>query len=181
MEPASIFHGPAEPTDDRKLHQTLRTATLTFAPAIRDDLVAIIELLSDDPLGAERETFEIPLPASYEQAFAAIAEDSNNELLVARQDGKILAVLQLTLIPNLTYRGSWRAQIEGVRVAKEARGRGLGKALVRAAIERAREKGCRLVQLTTDKRRPEAIHFYESLGFAATHEGMKLAIDRGST
>ena len=42
------------------------------------------------------------------------------------------------------------------------------------AIERARERGCVLVQLTSDKRRRDAIRFYESLGFAASHEGMKL-------
>ena len=86
-------------------------------------------------------------------------------------------VFQLTFIPNLTYQGGKRALIEGVRVAGAMRGQGVGRTMFRWAIERAREKGCRIVQLTTNKQRPDAIRFYESLGFESTHEGMKLMID----
>jgi len=46
--------------------------------------------------------------------------------------------------------------------------------MIEHAVDRARHRGCRLVQLTTDKARPDAVRFYESLGFAASHEGMKL-------
>jgi ribosomal protein S18 acetylase RimI-like enzyme len=61
-----------------------------------------------------------------------------------------------------------------VRVDGKARSAGMGRAMVEHAIERARERGCHIVQLTTDKSRPEAKRFYESLGFVASHEGMKL-------
>lgn len=44
------------------------------------------------------------------------------------------------------------------------------------AIERARERDCHLVQLTSDKQRPDALRFYEKLGFVASHEGFKLAL-----
>ncbi|MES1952491.1 transcriptional regulator [Salinisphaera sp. S4-8] len=62
---------------------------------------------------------------------------------------------------------------EGVRIAGSRRGQGLGRKLFEWAIERAEEHGCRLIQLTTDKQRPDALRFYESLGFVASHEGLK--------
>ena len=55
--------------------------------------------------------------------------------------------------------------------------RGSNISPVRWAIDRARERGCRIVQLTTDKTRPDALRFYETLGFRATHEGMKLHLE----
>ena len=133
--------------------------------------------MADDPLGATRERFENPLPESYEKAFDLIDQDNNNELLVLENDREdVLGVLQITYIPYLTYQGSWRALIEGVRIDKSQRGGGLGAMLVLEAIERAKQKNCRLVQLTSDKARPEAIQFYEKLGFTASHEGLKLKL-----
>lgn len=149
----------------------------TFRSATREDLPALVRLLADDPLGATREDVRDPVAAAYLRAFDTIAADPHNDLIVATVDGAVAGVLQLTLIPNLTYRGSWRAQIEGVRVAAEQRGRGIGRALVEQAVARATAAGCRLVQLTTDKRRPDAVRFYTALGFTASHEGMKLHLD----
>ncbi len=133
--------------------------------------------MADDPLGATRERFENPLPESYQKAFVLIDQDNNNELLVLEneRDG-VVGVLQITYIPYLTYQGSWRALIEGVRIDKSHRAGGLGSMLVLEAIERAKQKNCRLVQLTSDKARPEAIQFYEKLGFTASHEGLKLKL-----
>ena len=156
------------------------TAPVRIRRALAADLPAIVRLLADDELGARRERLEDPLPASYIEAFEAIASDANNELSVAEgQDGAVVAVLQLTFTPYLTHQGGWRAMIEGVRVDGRLRGAGVGGQLFRWAIERARDRGCHLIQLTTDKRRPEAKRFYESLGFEATHEGMKLKLAPG--
>ncbi|MEQ9568926.1 MAG: GNAT family N-acetyltransferase [Longimicrobiales bacterium] len=141
------------------------------------DLPALVALLADDALGATREDASLPLSRRYRAAFAAIDADPHQALVVAERDGAVVGLLQLTFIPSLTYRGSWRAQIEGVRVARSMRSSGLGRRLVSHALERARERGCRLVQLTTDKRRPRALTFYESLGFTASHEGMKLHLE----
>ncbi len=152
---------------------------LVFGSAGRADLTTIVGLLADDPLGSRREQPVDPLPDSYYAAFEAITDDPNQDLVLARLRGEIVGVLQLTFIPGMTYEGGWRAQIEGVRVAEEVRSAGVGRAMVEWAIERARDRGCRLVQLTTDSRRPEALRFYESLGFAATHHGLKLHFDRG--
>lgn len=153
----------------------MTTSGLTFRPATREDLPAIVALLANDPLGAMRENPVLPLPASYEAAFAAIDQDPNNELVVVDTvDQAVAGVVQLTMIPHITYQGGWRAQIEGVRVAASLRSSGIGEQLFLWAIERARSKGCHLVQLTSDKARPDAIRFYEKLGFVASHEGMKL-------
>lgn len=149
---------------------------LGFRTAARADLSAIVRMLADDELGRQRERYEDPLPPSYARAFEAIEADPNTELVVAEIGGSVVGVLQLTLVPNLSHQGSWRATIEGVRVESGMRGRRIGQALVEFAIARARERGCLMVQLTTDKRRVDARRFYERLGFRATHEGMKLPL-----
>jgi ribosomal protein S18 acetylase RimI-like enzyme len=151
---------------------------LIFRQAAFDDLPLIVRLLADDALGAKRENCGPPLPRAYVEAFEAIDQDPNNELVVAELDGALAGVLQMTFIPYLTYMGGWRALIEGVRVASHLRGKGLGHHLFTWAIERARERNCRLVQLTTDKTRQNAKRFYEDLGFVASHEGMKLHLLR---
>ncbi|GLW64407.1 GNAT family acetyltransferase [Actinomadura rubrobrunea] len=145
----------------------------TFRRATRDDLPQIVRLLADDPLGASRESPGEVIPECYLRAFEAICADPRNELVVAELDGAVVGTLQLTFIPGLTYRGGERAQIEGVRVSADQRGRGIGQAMITWAVEQARARGCRLVQLTTDRRRPEAIRFYQKLGFQPSHTGMK--------
>ena len=152
--------------------------TLAIRRARFDDLADIVAMLAEDPLGRGRETLGDPLPEHYRRAFTAIDGDPNHELVVAESGRRVIATLQLSFLPNLTYGGGWRAQIEGVRVARDHRGRGVGTEIIGWAIERARQKACVLVQLTADKKRPEAIRFYESLGFEGSHEGMKLRLAR---
>ena len=138
------------------------------------DVPAIIDLLADDEIGASREMPDDRAP--YDESFGAVAADANQLLVVGERDGQVVATMQLTFIPGLSRRGTWRAQIEGVRVASSARGHGLGEELIRWAIEQARERGCALVQLTSDARRQDAHRFYERLGFTASHTGFKLAL-----
>ena len=149
---------------------------IEFRNARLEDVEKIVEMLADDKLGSERERFESPLPKSYYDAFSAIDSDPNNELILACLDEEIVGVQQVTFTPYLTFQGGWRATIEGVRTASSVRGQGIGSQLIGYAIRRAKTRGCHLVQLTTDKKRPEALHFYEQLGFSATHEGMKLKL-----
>lgn len=147
---------------------------MLFRNANRDDLEAIVRLLADDPLGSRREEYSVPLLPGYVQAFEAISSDPNNELIVAELAGAVAGVLQVTYIPYLTYKGGRRALIEGVRVSASLRSAGIGRRLVQWAVDRARQRGCHMVQLTSDKTRPDAIRFYEALGFIASHEGLKL-------
>ena len=147
---------------------------LNFRPATIADLPQIVEMLADDFLGKQRERFESPLPESYLRAFEEIECDQNNELIVVEQNGEIIGTLQLTFIPSISFQGGKRAQIESVRVAAIVRGQGIGKKMFEWAIERAREKSCRMIQLSTNNDRADAQRFYENLGFKASHVGMKL-------
>ncbi len=142
--------------------------------ARRDEVPQIVALLADDKLGAQREEFKNPLPQIYYDAFDAIAESPDNEMLIAESDGEIVGCLQLTFIPGLSRRGALRGQIESVRVSASHRGGGFGRLMFEWAIERCRERGCQTVQLTADKSRADPHRFYESLGFVASHQGMKL-------
>jgi GNAT superfamily N-acetyltransferase len=144
-----------------------------FRDARREDVPSIVALLADDMLGASRET---ALDDAYWAAFDQIAADAKNRLIVAEVDGQIAGTMQLTLLPGLSRHGMLRAQIEAVRVAAGQRGQGLGRAMIEWAIEQARAHGCGLVQLTSDKRRSDAIRFYEAMGFTASHEGLKLPL-----
>lgn len=149
---------------------------LTFREALRADLPRLVELLADDELGSTREVLSCPLNPRYMSVFDHIVEDGNNELVVAELGEEIVGMLQITFIPNLTYIGSWRCLIEGVRVHKLYKGKKLGTALFHWAIARAKAKNCAIVQLTSDKKRPDAIKFYEGLGFISSHEGLKLRL-----
>ncbi|WLD92820.1 GNAT family N-acetyltransferase [Alkalihalobacillus sp. AL-G] len=149
---------------------------ITFRLANEHDLGRIVEMLADDKLGNKRERYEQPLPECYLKAYQAIASDPNNELVVACHGNEVIGVQQITFTPYITHQGGWRATIEGVRTSSSERGKGVGTQLIRWAIQRARVRGCHLVQLTTDKKREEALHFYEHLGFNATHEGLKMKL-----
>lgn len=149
---------------------------LNFREANEQDLDSIIQLLADDVLGQQRERYENPLPDCYRATFQDIHSDPNNELIVACVREEVVGVMQLTFTPYLTYQGGWRATIEGVRTSSTTRGQGIGTKLIKWGIQRAKERGCHLVQLTTDKKREDALRFYEQIGFVATHEGMKLKI-----
>ncbi len=141
--------------------------------AAADDVPAIVALLTDDPLGATREGAD---PAAYATAFAAVDADPAHLLVVADDGGSVVGTLQLSFLPGLSRGGALRAQVEGVRVAAAARGRGLGEAMLRWCAEESRRRGAGLVQLTTDLRRPDARRFYERLGYVASHVGMKLEL-----
>ncbi|MDW3646910.1 MAG: GNAT family N-acetyltransferase [Bacteroidia bacterium] len=148
---------------------------INFRKAQREDVKHIVAMLANDKLGKLREDYRDPLPDTYYQAFEAIDSDSNQELMVVENtELEVIGTLQLSFIPYLTYQGGVRAQIEAVRIREDMRGGGIGEMLFRWAIDRAREKRAHVLQLTTDKKRPEAKRFYEKLGFQASHEGMKL-------
>ncbi|MFC8256675.1 GNAT family N-acetyltransferase [Streptomyces sp. NPDC057291] len=145
----------------------IRLAALT-------DIPAVVALLADDPLGAQRESPDHLAP--YRAAFQRLADDPNQHLVVAVRDGAVVGTLQLTVIPGLSRRGSTRSIIEGVRVHADERGSGLGTRLIQWAVDESRCQDCQLVQLTSDATRTDAHRFYERLGFVASHVGFKLAL-----
>lgn len=148
-----------------------------FRPATEADLPGIIRLYADDTLSSGRELAGTPLDPRYAHAFHTIASDRNQLVAVAEDGSELVGTLQLTFIPGLSFRGAWRGQIEAVRVASSRRGQGIGAAFIRWAVERCRERGCRMVQLTSMNTRTDAHRFYERLGFTASHTGFKLQLD----
>jgi GNAT superfamily N-acetyltransferase len=143
---------------------------ITFRTATKDDLKIIIAMLADDDIGENRET---ALPDEYSHAFEAMASEHYNKILIADLDGKIAGSLQLVFVPGLSRGGAKRAVIESVRVRSDMRGQSVGTALMKEAIRLAREGGCKLVQLDSDKRRSRAHLFYRRLGFEQSHIGFK--------
>ena len=155
----------------------LGPSTVVLRRAEAGDISALVDLLAADQLGATRDGVDTDQDlAVYQRAFRAIDSDPAHLLVVAQAGPRIVGTLQLSFIPGLARRGALRAQIEAVRVHESYRGRGLGAAMMGWAIEEARRRGCGLVQLTSDKSRPEAHRFYQQLGFVASHEGMKLRL-----
>ncbi|MGW2477558.1 N-acetyltransferase family protein [Streptomyces sp. NPDC001665] len=145
----------------------LRTAT-------RSDLPAVLALLADED--AVTDPASVVVGEAYEKAFADITADPRNEVLVLEADGTVVGCLQATYIPGLGRGGAERALIEAVRVRADRRGGGLGRRLMELTVERARLRGCALVQLTSNRSRTDAHRFYTSLGFTASHEGFKLPL-----
>ncbi|MGW0187389.1 N-acetyltransferase family protein [Streptomyces sp. NPDC003362] len=147
---------------------------LEIRAAAAEDVPAIVAMLADDPLGAQRESLDDMTP--YLTALDRLAADPNQHLVVAVREGKVVGTLQLSIIPGLSRRGTIRSIIEAVRVHAEERGSGLGTQLIQWAIEKSRSEGCRLVQLTSDASRANAHRFYERLGFTGSHVGFKLQL-----
>lgn len=158
--------------------QVYRTGMdLTYRPATQADLHFLDALADEDEIGAARDP---RLHDHSEQALAAlqaITADPNHALYIVEQAGSPVASFQLSFIPGISRRGAWRGQIESVRVRNAVRGQGIGKAMMQWAISRCQERGCGLVQLTSDNNREAAHRFYQRLGFVPTHAGFKLKLD----
>ena len=142
----------------------------------KTDLGIVVSLLADDELGQSREDKANVVHADYLHAFEQINSDVNQYAVIFEINGKTIGFLQITFIPGLSRRGSLRGQIEGVRVSRDFRGKGYGAKMIAWAIKKCRDRGCRIVQLTSDKTRENAIQFYEKLGFVKSHEGFKLSL-----
>ncbi len=148
---------------------------MNFRKATLEDVLVIVQMIANDKLGEKRENYQNPLPKEYLEAFENINIDPNQELIVIEDHNlEVIGTMQLTFIQYLTYQGGIRTQIEAVRIREDQRGKGIGQKMFEWAIDRAKQKGAHVLQLTTDKKRPDAIKFYEKLGFKASHEGMKL-------
>ncbi|MFI8888877.1 GNAT family N-acetyltransferase [Streptomyces paradoxus] len=147
---------------------------LEIRAAGADDVPAIVAMLADDPLGAQRESPDDLAP--YLAALERLSADPNQRLVVAVRQGRVVGTLQLTIIPGLSRRGATRSIIEGVRIHADERGSGLGTQLIEWAVDASRRQGCQLVQLTSDRTRTDAHRFYERLGFTASHTGFKLQL-----
>jgi len=149
---------------------------MIFRDAILADLPTVVAMLAEEQIGGRADDPSEPLAPAYLAAFDAIDRDPNQRLIVAELDGAIVGTMQLSWLPGLLNHGAWRGQIEAVRIASDKRSLGLGAAMIGWAVDRFRERGCFMAQLTSNNDRVAAHRFYERLGFKASHEGMKLAL-----
>ncbi len=149
---------------------------IQFRLATKTDLPDIVRMLADDELGSQRERYELPIPQSYISAFDQLENNPYFELIVAELDGHIAGTLQLIFIPSISFQGSLRAQVESVRVEKSLRNQGIGGSMMIWAMERARQRGAHIMQLTTHNTRLDAHRFYKRLGFNGNHLGMKISL-----
>ncbi len=152
---------------------------LTFRDAAPADIPVIIGLShAGDARGKDTPPLD---PATlgdprYRAAFDEITADPKHHLIVAEKNGEVVGTIQLSFIPGMPNFGMKRGLLENVHIRSDQRGSGLGTEMVTWAIERCREAGCGVVQLTSNKLRLDAHRFYEKLGFAKTHEGFKLKL-----
>jgi GNAT superfamily N-acetyltransferase len=142
---------------------TVETATL-------DDLPVMIAILREGQVVPKDEWSDERAPG-YRAAFAEMAADPRYELLVARQGGTVLGMLQINYSRALPDHGALKAILESVFVAAAARGKGIGRLMVAEVERRARARGARRVQLVSNKVRLDAHRFYRTLGYTQGHEG----------
>ena len=105
-----------------------------------------------------------PSDASIEESVGRLLADPNTEYLLAGDPPA--GVLQLRFRHSV-WTGTDDAHLEDLFVDGSARGSGLGRALVNAAIERARERGCARIELDANERNDPAVALYESVGFSS--------------
>ncbi|HEX2815465.1 MAG TPA: GNAT family N-acetyltransferase [Phenylobacterium sp.] len=150
---------------------------ITLRAARREDVAVIVALLADDDLGAGREVVSDPPLPGYLEAFERIAANPRTLLAVAEDTaGAVVGTLELTFIPGLSNQGAELALVSAVRVSSSLRGQGLGETMMAWAMDEARRRGCRDMELLSHLSRVAAQRFYERLGFAKSHAGMRIRL-----
>ena len=149
-------------------------STLIIEKAKLKNLKDLINLLFDDDLGKDRENISETSFKNYKKSFIKILNDPNNEIFIQILNDQIIGMMQLTFIPGLSMEGIKRCQIESVRIKKDYRNKGYGTELIEKGIEIAKLNKCGLIQLTSNKKRLNAINFYKKFGFLSTHKSFKL-------
>ena len=145
--------------------------------ACPDDLADVLRLLQEDTIREVSEDLSDLGP--YAAALGEIIKGPHSTVLVGEVDGEVVATAQVTWLRRLMYAGGLVCQVESLRVASCHRNKGLGAELMRWIIADARRRGCARMELTSNAQRVEARHFYERMGFRASHVGLKLYLEEG--
>ncbi|MCF8478089.1 MAG: GNAT family N-acetyltransferase [Pseudolabrys sp.] len=135
------------------------------APIIRDaernDLPGVLALYAQPDL----DDGVVLTQHDAERIFARFARYPDYTLYVAEQDGRIVGSFALLIMDNLGHLGAPSAIVEDVVVGPVLQGRGIGRAMMRFAMQRAREKHCYKLVLSSNAKRERAHRFYEQIGF----------------
>jgi ribosomal protein S18 acetylase RimI-like enzyme len=134
---------------------------ITIRDVREEELAQLLELYrhlhaDDSPLPAEDRLLEL---------WKSICHNDNLIYLAAEVDGRLVSSCTLAIVPNLTRGARPYAVVENVVTHREYRCRGLGTAVLRAAVERARGRGCYKVMLLTGSKQESTLRFYERAGF----------------
>ena len=127
-----------------------------------DALLALYAQLNPDDLVALRDR----LAPILDQILAS----EHFTLCVTTLDDRIVATCYLNVIPNLTRGGAPYAVVENVVVETALRGGGLGRQVLRFALDEAWRRGCYKVLLQTGSRDPRVHRFYAACGFSASEK-----------
>ena len=147
---------------------------LVIRKAVLQDVDTIVRIVNAGGPDGPRQTLPNVLPTDYFSAFETIDQDPHQLLMVVEKEATVIATFHLSFLTYLAAAGQPDMQIEAVHVVASHRRLGIGTLMLEWAIEEARKRNCRRVQLTTDKRRTEAHPIYRKLGFVFSHEGAKL-------
>ncbi|MBD8663474.1 GNAT family N-acetyltransferase [Rhizobium sp. CFBP 8752] len=142
--------------------------------ARESDLSQLIAMFAADDVGGHGDTTDADAYDDYLRAFNMIDASQNEQLFVVERDGDVVGTFQILFNRTLTGRGSLSMIIEAVQTRPDMRGQGIGAQMIGYAIEEAKRRECRLVQLTSNAARTDAHRFYERLGFAKSHAGFKM-------
>lgn len=162
------MHDPAEPS----------AKNITIRDARREDVPSIVRLFADDDVGGHGDTDDPSVLPSYLAAFDAIAARAGQRLHVAVDAaGTVIGTFQTSVAQGLAGRGARSLIVEGVQVAAQARGWGIGAVMLHHAIGEAKRLGVSKVRLTSNLARLDAHRFYERLGFKRSHAGFSMKLD----
>jgi GNAT superfamily N-acetyltransferase len=145
---------------------------LEIRDATDGDLPGILRVLADSGIDGGS-SFDLDEARLH---LAQIRSWPNFRLLAAVVEGEVAGTYSLVVMDKLGKRGTPAGVVEDVAVAPARQGQGIGRAMMAHALEECRKAGCYKLALSSNARRGAAHRFYESLGFEASHEGMKLAL-----
>ena len=149
---------------------------IDIRPGRREDVPSLVRLFSDDSLGGHADTTDASDLPAYLEAFDWIAASPTNAIYVAVHDNEVVGTFQTVLGRSLSGRGAAHLTVAAVQTRADMRGRGIGEAMMRFAIEKARALGAGQVKLTSNLARKDAHRFYRRLGFEQSHAGFRLLL-----
>lgn len=141
--------------------------------AIRSDLGAILRLLRELGDTTDTQGAQVRMSSAAVRAWTRMENDPDRTVLVAEERGQIIGTLDLVVVANLTHDAQPWAIFDNLVVAPEARGAGIGRALMEDAVDRATRAGCYKAELLSHDSRGGAHAFYRALGFDNSAEGFR--------
>ncbi len=141
--------------------------------AIRSDLGAILRLLRELGDTTHAQSAHVRMSSAAVRAWTRMENDPDRTILVAEQRGQIIGTLDLLVVANLTHDAQPWAVVDNLVVDPLTRGRGIGRALMEDALDRATRAGCYKVELLSHENGQDVHRFHTALGFDSSAEGFR--------